>query len=62
MNQMNNDKSFLDILRDTQHHSKANLIFNKLLAKHRKEANPFDKVRTQIWNAGNEKEVMYDKV
>ena len=61
MNQTN-DKSFLDILRDTQHHSKANLIFNKLLAKHRKVANPYERARTQIWNSGNELGGHNDKV
>ena len=54
MNQLNNNKSFLDILRDTEHNAKANLLFLKLLAKQKKEANPFDIARTQTWNPSNE--------
>lgn len=53
MNQINNEKSFIDILRDTQRHSKANQVFLSLLAKQKKEANPFDEARTQSWNTEN---------
>jgi hypothetical protein len=33
---------------------KADVVFNKLLAKQRKSANPFDVVRTQTWNPSGE--------
>ena len=42
--------SFEEILRDTNHKSKANEVFLKLLAKHKRPANPFDKARSQTWN------------
>lgn len=39
-----------DILRDTQHNSKAHEVFLKLLAKQKKPANPFDRARSQTYN------------
>ena len=46
----NTNKSMDDILRDTKHNSKAHEVFPKLLAKQKKPANPFDKVRSQTLN------------
>lgn len=43
-----------DILRDTKHNSKAQEVFLKLLAKQKKPANPFDKVRSETWNPSGE--------
>lgn len=39
-----------DILRDTKHNSKAHDVFLKLLAKHKKQANPFGVVRYETQN------------
>jgi hypothetical protein len=50
----NKDKSMDDILRDTKHNSKAQEVFLKLLAKQKKPANPFDKVRSKTWNPSGE--------
>lgn len=33
---------------------KAEVVFNKLLAKQKKPANPFDKVRSETWNPSGE--------
>lgn len=33
---------------------KADVVFNKLLAKQKKSANPFDEMRTQTWNPSGE--------
>ncbi len=41
-----NDKTMEEILRDTKHNSKANQVFNKLLAQQKKPKNPFDEVRS----------------
>lgn len=46
MNQKIKNKSMDDILRDTLHNSKANEVFLKLLAKHKKSRNPFDEIRS----------------
>lgn len=54
MNQKIKDKSMDDILRDTQHNSIAQEVFLKLLAKQKKPANPFDKVRSETWNPSGE--------
>jgi len=43
----NKNKSMDDILRDTQHNSKAQEVFLKLLAKQKKPANPFGVVRSE---------------
>jgi hypothetical protein len=51
MNQINNDKSFTEILRDTKHNAKANEVFLKLLAKQKKGANPFGVVRSETYPA-----------
>ena len=53
-NESKSMKSMDDILRDTKHNSKANEVFLKLLAKQKKPANPFDKVRSQTWNPDKE--------
>lgn len=50
----NNNKSMDDILRDTQHNSKAKEVFLKLLAKQKKGRNPFDEARSQTWNPSDE--------
>ena len=50
MNQPIKNKSFIDILNDPTRRSKANEVFLKLLAKQKRPANPFDKVRSQTWN------------
>ena len=50
MNQLNKKNSFEEILRDKQHKDKANEVFLKLLAKQKRPANPFDKVRSQTYN------------
>ena len=52
--QNSNNKTMDDILRDTQHNAKANQVFLKLIAKHKKQANPFDKVRSQTQNPSSE--------
>jgi len=44
------NKSIDNILRDTQHNSKAQEVFLKLLSKQKKPANAFVKVRSQTWN------------
>jgi hypothetical protein len=49
MKQLNNDKSVFDKL-DHKHRTKSEIVFLKLLAKQKKPANPFDKVRSQTWN------------
>ena len=49
MNQLNNDKSVFDKL-DHKHRTKSEIVFLKLLAKQKKPANPFDKIRSQTWN------------
>lgn len=56
----NNDKSMDDILRDTKHNSKAHEVFLKLLAKQKKPANPFDKVRSQTWNLDDKSNITND--
>ncbi|MBV6419623.1 MAG: hypothetical protein DAHOPDDO_00846 [Ignavibacteriaceae bacterium] len=50
----NKNKSMDDILRDTQHNSKAQEVFLKLLAKQKLGRNPFDEARTQTWNPSGE--------
>lgn len=40
------NKSMDDILRDTKHNSKAEEVFLKILAKHKKPKNPFDEARS----------------
>jgi hypothetical protein len=50
MNQLNKKNSFEEILKDRQHKDRANEVFLKLLAKQKRPANPFDKVRSQTWN------------
>ena len=51
MGQKIKDKSFTDILRDTQHNEKAKEVFLKLLAKQKpKRANPFNVTREQTNN------------
>ena len=47
MNQKIKDEQFTDILRDTKHNSKAHEVFLKLLAKHKRPANPFGAVRSE---------------
>ena len=42
--------SFEEILRDKKHKDRANEVFMKLLAKQKRPANPFDKIRSQTWN------------
>jgi hypothetical protein len=49
MNQVNNNKSFTEILRDTQHNAKANDVFLKLLAEQKRKANPFGVVRSETY-------------
>jgi hypothetical protein len=49
MKQLNNDKSVFDKL-DHKHRTKSEIVFLKLLAKQKRPANPFDKVRSQTWN------------
>ena len=49
MNQINKNKSFEEILRDTKHNSKANEVFLKLLAKQKRPANPFGVVRSETY-------------
>ena len=46
MNQIKKNYSLEEILRDTKHNKKANTVFLKLLAKQKKQANPFDEVRS----------------
>ena len=46
MNHLHNNKSMVDILRDTKHNSKAQQVFLKLLAKQKKPRNPFDEIRS----------------
>ena len=53
MKQLNNDKSIFDKL-DHKHRTKSEIVFYKLLAKQKKPANPFDKVRSQTWNPTDE--------
>lgn len=50
MNQPIKNKPFTDILKDTKHNSKANEVFLKLLAKQKRPANPFDKLRSHTYN------------
>jgi hypothetical protein len=47
MNQSNKNYSFTEILRDTKHNKKAHEVFLKLLAKQKKQANPFGDVRSE---------------
>ena len=49
MKQINEEKQFTDILRDTKHNSKANEVFLKLLAKQKRPANPFGVVRSETY-------------
>jgi len=42
-----NDKTMEEILRDTKHNKKANTVFLKLLAKHKRKANPWGVVRSE---------------
>jgi len=49
MNQANKKNSFEDMLRDKHHKDRANEVFLKLLAKHKRPANPFDKVRSHAY-------------
>jgi len=49
-NESKSMKSMDDILRDTKHNSKAQEVFLKLIAKQKLQANPFDKIRSEIWN------------
>ncbi len=45
----NKNKTMDDILRDTKHNSKAEEVFLKLLAKHKKPKNPFDEIRSETY-------------
>ena len=50
MKQLNNDKSVFDKL-DHKHRTKSEIVFFKLLAKQKKPANPFDKIRSHAYEA-----------
>lgn len=51
MNQMNNDKSIDDVLRDTKHNAKAKVVFLKLLAKQKSKQKDWSDVRTETYPA-----------
>ncbi len=46
MSKANKEISIIEILRDTKHNKKANILFNKLMAQQKKPKNPFDEVRS----------------
>ena len=46
MSKANKEISIIEILRDTKHNKKANIVFNKLYAKLNKPKNPFDEIRS----------------
>lgn len=48
MKQINNDKPFSEKL-DHKNRAKSEIVFYKLLAKHKVKANPFDEVRSQTY-------------
>jgi len=49
MNQTNKDKPFTEILRDTQHNSKAHEVFLKLLAKQKSKHKDWSSVKSQTY-------------
>jgi hypothetical protein len=46
----NNDRTIEQILNDKRAKYKAHQVFLKLLAKNKKQADPFGVVRSQTWN------------
>jgi len=50
---INNNKPIFDSLNNKKSKDRANEVFNKLLAKHRKDKNPFDEMRTQSYQSTN---------
>ena len=52
----NENKSMDDILRDTKHNKKANIVFLKLLAKQKKPADPFGVVRSETYPTNETKQ------
>ena len=53
MKQINIDKPIFDSLNNKKSKDRAQEVFNKLLAKHRKGKNPFDEMRTQSYPSTN---------
>jgi len=49
----NNNKPILESLTDKKSKDRADIVFNKLLAQHKKPKNPFDEARTQSYPAAN---------
>jgi len=55
MTQVNIDKPIFDSLNNKKSKDRAQEVFNKLLAKHKKGRNAFDEMRTQSYPSINMK-------
>jgi len=54
MKQLNIDKPIFESLNNKKSKDRAQEVFNKLLAKHKKGKNPFDEMRTQSYPSSSE--------